>query len=328
MTLFARLLVVAAALPLALATSNSGWGNSGSSSSCKSNEFYWGDKDCCLPHGGSSKPPSPPKGSSCPSTPSCSSGWGWNSGKSCCTPAASTTVKTTAHPTTSVKTTSVHTTSAPPATTSSTCGSGQWYWGSKSCCLPHGGSPNPPSPPSGTDCPSNWEWNHGKGCCVPHHPDQPPPQCGNGWGWNSGSFCCNPHTTTSTKPATPSKTPSSGNGGYGWGNTGNSGYGWGNSGNGHKGGWKRSHKARSTSVCPAGMEACLTSTTGLSDNFECVDTSSDLESCGGCASVGAGEDCTAITGSKNVGCRAGECVVLTCASGFLKSVDNKTCVKV
>ena len=88
----------------------------------------WSGKECCLPHDGYSNPPSPPKGSSCPSswqwhnekncciptsppstsTPSCSSGWGWDSNKNCCQPhSPTTTAHTTAH-TTTVHTTSVH----------------------------------------------------------------------------------------------------------------------------------------------------------------------------------------------------------------------------
>ena len=178
-------------------------------------------------------------------------------------------------------------------------------WGDKSCCLPHGGSPNPPSPPKGTGCPSNWEWNTGKNCCVPHHPDQPPPQCSSGWGWDNGSKCCFPHTTT-TKTSTPSGKPNGGYGNSGYGNSGygNSGYGSHNSGH-----WKRAHgKARSVSLCPNGMEACPLSSSGLSDDFQCFDTRTDLESCGGCASTGAGQDCTAIDGAWNVGCKEGQCV--------------------
>ena len=171
-------------------------------------------------------------------------------------------------------------------------------WPDRSCCLPHGGSPNPPSPPSGRSCPSNWDWNTGKSCCVPHHPDSPS-QCSSGWGWDDGSKCCFPHTTTS-KTTSPSGKPYSGNSGYG--NHGNSGYG-------HNNNWKRSHgKARAASLCPNGMEACPLSSSGLSDDFQCFDTSSDLESCGGCASTGAGQDCTAIDGAWNVGCTNGQCV--------------------
>jgi len=60
--------------------------------------------------------------------------------------------------------------------------------------------------------------------------------------------------------------------------------------------------------------------------IECVDTFSDLKSCGGCASTGAGRDCGAITGAWNVGCEYGECKVYTCTDGYEKSDDGESCV--
>ena len=37
-------------------------------------------------------------------------------------------------------------------------------WEPKSCCLPQGGQPNPPAPPSGTSCPTNgWSWSNDQG---------------------------------------------------------------------------------------------------------------------------------------------------------------------
>jgi len=58
--------------------------------------------------------------------------------------------------------------------------------------------------------------------------------------------------------------------------------------------------------------------------FECVDTSSDLESCGGCAvpfysshsSRPLGTDCTSIPGVSDVECVRGACVVKRCAKGW------------
>jgi hypothetical protein len=56
-------------------------------------------------------------------------------------------------------------------------------------------------------------------------------------------------------------------------------------------------------LCPAGKEACYTTdrmTLGKPVGWECVDTSSDIESCGGCAWSVAGQrqgkDCSAMTG--------------------------------
>ncbi|KAI0756993.1 hypothetical protein C8Q80DRAFT_1116293 [Daedaleopsis nitida] len=280
-----------------------------SPSQCKGTEFYWGDKSMCIPYGGFPNPPSPPKGSDCPSNwswhtgegcciphqpptttpPTCGSGWGWDSGSKCCLPHTSTSTKPP----------------GPTPTAPSDCKPSEWWWDDKSCCLPHGGTPNPPQPPSGSQCPSNWEWHTGKGCCVPQHPNPPPPQCGSGWGWDNGSKCCFPHGTTPTP--TPSSKP-------------------GTPGHGH---YKRAHKARNVSLCPTGLDACpIAGLAGLTDDWECLDTRTELESCGGCASTGAGQDCTAIPGAWNVGCNNGKCVVYTCAAGYLRSLDNKSCVKV
>ncbi|TBU35238.1 hypothetical protein BD311DRAFT_745812 [Dichomitus squalens] len=215
----------------------------------------------------------------------------------------------------------------------SSCKSSEFYWSGKNCCLPHGGSPNPPSPPGGKSCPSNWNWHGGYECCVPNHPNLPPPQCGSGWGWDGGSKCCFPHGTSTTVTPTPSSKPGSpswpGQPGYPGSGGGYPGNGGSKPGHGGGYGWKRNHKARNVSLCPSGLDACPPAgLTGSTDDWECVDTASDLQSCGGCASIGKGQDCTAIEGAWNVGCNSGKCVVFTCAQGYLRSLDNKSCVKV
>ncbi|KAF7785030.1 hypothetical protein Agabi119p4_1195 [Agaricus bisporus var. burnettii] len=48
---------------------------------CKSNEFWWDDKKCCLPYGGPNSPPQPPKSTYCPP-----SGYYWHKDKGCCAP--------------------------------------------------------------------------------------------------------------------------------------------------------------------------------------------------------------------------------------------------
>lgn len=67
-------------------------------------------------------------------------------------------------------------------------------------------------------------------------------------------------------------------------------------------------KSRAVTLCPQGLEACpikgLMTSTG---DYECLDTAAELTSCGGCASTGAGQDCTAIPGAWNVACEVGKC---------------------
>ncbi|KAJ6610899.1 hypothetical protein B0H10DRAFT_2058505 [Mycena sp. CBHHK59/15] len=173
----------------------------------------------------------------------------------------------------------------------------------KSCCLPNGGPPKAPTPPTGHDCPpSSHYWSTNQGCCVPRSPSQPnhpPPQCKDGWTWYPGLHMClqNP-----TPPSTPPSKPSGGHG------------------------WKRNaaHK-RSAPLCPSGLDACPIS--GLNANdFECIDTTVELESCGGCASLGQGQDCTAIKGAWNVGCEQGRCAVYTCTFGYKRTHDGQSCV--
>lgn len=167
----------------------------------------------------------------------------------------------------------------------------------KSCCLPHGGPVNPPSPPKGVACPtSGWSWHNGKQCCVPHQPPKPsnpPPQCPKECSdWSPNDLKCYPG-----KPTPPTPPPSKPSGSYNQ--------------PGHPGGnnnhWRRSKlHSRSAPLCPSGLEACPIQG-ALGGEFECLDTNEELESCGGCASTGAGQDCTAIEGAWNVACNQGRC---------------------
>lgn len=74
--------------------------------------------------------------------------------------------------------------------------------------------------------------------------------------------------------------------------------------------------------CPSGKAACRVP--GSSD-YECIDTNSELESCGGCAygaygsnSTYTGTDCTALPGvvPSATSCWHGSCIVTRCRRGF------------
>nr|XP_031860999.1 uncharacterized protein CI109_003359 [Kwoniella shandongensis]KAA5528071.1 hypothetical protein CI109_003359 [Kwoniella shandongensis] len=80
----------------------------------------------------------------------------------------------------------------------------------------------------------------------------------------------------------------------------------------------------SQSFCPSGLEACLVN--GSGDGYECIDTMSELESCGGCLNgalgvqnATAGTDCTQIAGVAFGGatCTAGRCNAFACDTGFV-----------
>jgi len=189
------------------------------------------------------------------------------------------------------------------------CSDMEFYYSDKDCCLQYGGQSNPPTPPQGSQqCPSSgWEWHAGKECCVPQQPPEqnPPPQCSGGWEWNhDASTCCEPTKTTPI----PSSTPSAKAGSNNW--------------------HKRQLKSRANKLCPNDMEACaIGGLTGLTGDYECLDTTTELTSCGGCASTGAGVDCTAIDGVWNVGCEQGHCAIYTCAQGYKRSLDGQSCIE-
>lgn len=183
------------------------------------------------------------------------------------------------------------------------CKTNEFWWPTKSCCLPSGGPPVRPPPPAGVQCPpTGFYWGEKQKCCVPRNnpPSKPPtPQCPKNWTWYPLLHKCLP---TPQPPQPPKPQPSKG---Y------------------HHGGKKRSVSTELT-PCPVGLNACPIP--GLSSgDYECIDTANELESCGGCASEGKGQDCTLIEGAWNVGCDQGSCAVYTCAGGFQVSLDGKTC---
>ncbi|GAA5912017.1 hypothetical protein JCM6882_002008 [Rhodosporidiobolus microsporus] len=74
-------------------------------------------------------------------------------------------------------------------------------------------------------------------------------------------------------------------------------------------------------LCPIGETACpIFPRMGT---YECLDTNTELESCGGCLSKGLGEDCTAIRGAQGVTCSSGACFVFTCQPGWRLDDDFK-----
>lgn len=185
---------------------------------------------------------------------------------------------------------------AQPGHDQSSCQGDDFWFGDKGVCLPRGGPPQHHNPPSEKQCPpNNWSWSEEHDCCTPHHPNPPPPRCPNDWEWEQSSLCCKKHP----QPPKPS---------------------------GH--GWKRAPETpRNIQQCPMGLNACpITSVNGPTGDLECLDTTNELESCGGCAALGEGQDCTAIKGAWNVACVQGSCAVYTCANGYKRSLDGKSCI--
>jgi len=313
MTLFTRfgvaLALVAAALPLAAALP----GNY-DSSSCKSSDFWYEEKSCCLPRGGPPSHPKPPPEKQCPPKdwswnkehsccvphyptppshppPQCSKNWKWSSATYCCEPEQ--------HDPSSPRPSgaSTYTNRKRDHPGPSSCKKSEFWFDERSCCLPRGGPSTHPNPPQGKECPrEHWSWSDEHSCCIPHQP--PPryePQCSNDHKWSADEMCCEKNDPSHPQPS----------GGYS----------------------QRKRAVDYTQLCPMGLTACpIASARGLSSDFECLDTTNELESCGGCASIGKGQDCTAIEGAWNVGCEQGTCAVYTCAPGFKHSIDGASCI--
>ncbi|EKM61501.1 uncharacterized protein PHACADRAFT_248159 [Phanerochaete carnosa HHB-10118-sp] len=85
-------------------------------------------------------------------------------------------------------------------------------------------------------------------------------------------------------------------------------------------------------VCGAELTACGVYGFGNFNAWECVDTKSDLESCGGCMvpfgrNLARGVDCTGIPGVMDVTCVSGSCVIRRCQPGYVVSLDNTFCLQ-
>lgn len=73
------------------------------------------------------------------------------------------------------------------------------------------------------------------------------------------------------------------------------------------------------------LSACAIDPSAKRPLFECIDTTSTLDSCGGCSSEGTGVDCSQIEGAEDVSCEVGRCVVRQCAKGWAVSGDEGSC---
>jgi len=192
----------------------------------------------------------------------------------------------------------------------SKCDKDSFWWEDKGCCLPHGGPHNPPSPPHDTKCPKDTHYyNNDQRCCTPRYPPpkySPPPKCERDWEWRGDEHKCRRRPT---RPSPPQHQPSP------------------KPGYQQDHGYQQGHKKRSNpiAVCPSGFSSCpVSSDSGA--YTECVDTATELESCGGCTTLGQGQNCNDIDGAWNVACERGTCKVYTCEGGY--KLDDNACVLV
>ncbi|ORY85309.1 hypothetical protein BCR35DRAFT_289978 [Leucosporidium creatinivorum] len=61
--------------------------------------------------------------------------------------------------------------------------------------------------------------------------------------------------------------------------------------------------------------------------YECLDTDYTLESCGGCASMGEGQNCALIPHAHSTGCNSGKCMVFSCTAGFKPTWNGAGCTR-
>jgi len=92
--------------------------------------------------------------------------------------------------------------------------------------------------------------------------------------------------------------------------------------------WKRN-----IPVCSPGRDLCGVSGGSKGKGWECIDTKTDLESCGGCVvpspfgnEVSSGKDCSSIPHALTVSCVEGGCQVTSCANGLKPSTSSDSCI--
>ncbi|KAG8979840.1 hypothetical protein FRB94_010853 [Tulasnella sp. JGI-2019a] len=295
-TIIAIASVLSAALVSAKSATSPASGLQERSTSCSGNNFYYSTKNCCLPHGGISN-------TQCPSDRSCPSDWYYHPTYSCCVPKTSASPAASCNGDFSAWDTNDQCCKKPTTTAPApTCSSGHFFYSTKSCCLPNGGPSTTPSCPSDRACPSDWYYHTTYSSCVPKNPNPPStPTCNSGkfTSWDSNDQCCK-------QPTTPPPTPS---------------------GSIHKtrGQTKRATLARQVSQCLPDLQECPIKG---STEVECVDGNEDLGNCGGCTSLGKGQDCAAIKHVVGVTCMAATkgCQVSSCKDGYVPSTDATSCV--
>jgi len=80
-------------------------------------------------------------------------------------------------------------------------------------------------------------------------------------------------------------------------------------------GSNRHRRNTAQKLCPNVQEtACPISISA--SGHECIDTQTEITSCGGCESLNEGENCLAIEGADEVGCELGQCRIFTMLPGY------------
>ncbi|KZO94798.1 hypothetical protein CALVIDRAFT_565208 [Calocera viscosa TUFC12733] len=91
------------------------------------------------------------------------------------------------------------------------------------------------------------------------------------------------------------------------------------------------HDKRRAPECPLSHSLCGVQSTWSRNTWECVDTQTDLWSCGGCTTgyldiPATGLDCTALDGVQDVSCARGKCKILSCSRGYAVAANGTSCI--
>ncbi|GAA5840701.1 hypothetical protein JCM3766R1_000516 [Sporobolomyces carnicolor] len=90
----------------------------------------------------------------------------------------------------------------------------------------------------------------------------------------------------------------------------------------------RSRLSRRQIVCPHGHSLCPVAHDSLGGGAkECIDTASNLESCGGCPGQG-GVDCSALPGVSASSCQDSRCEIWACLDTHRWSAEDEACVEI
>lgn len=98
--------------------------------------------------------------------------------------------------------------------------------------------------------------------------------------------------------------------------------------------WSKRDTNINRNFCQAGQTACpVNNKAGTTPagsfrktGYECLDLTSNIDSCGGCVSEGRGQDCTAIEGADDVACVNSHCIVTTCSPSYILSENKTSCI--
>ncbi|TFK43986.1 hypothetical protein BDQ12DRAFT_203673 [Crucibulum laeve] len=78
--------------------------------------------------------------------------------------------------------------------------------------------------------------------------------------------------------------------------------------------------------CPEESEPCPINPTDVNSEMECIAPLEDIANCGGCVSLGKGQDCASVPGARVSECVRGVCKMRSCSRGYRLDAVAGTCI--